>query len=180
MTHKKSKTAHSIADVLSCFSFVSSTLSAVEQLFMWQALIKWSPRNPKNATSSAKKNVCQQVQPQFKTASFFRNTQTAQQNPLNFNNNVWNQWLFMLSVRYTLKVLYKATDLAGLGCSLLWTFYVYRSSRARTRSCAKTLWTKTTCMLLITAKIGQCINSDLCKSVQVRLSNNFSLSVTEG
>lgn len=45
---------------------------------------------------------------------------------------------------------------------------------------AKTLWTKTTCMLLITVKIGQCINSDLCKSVQVRLSNNFSLSITEG
>lgn len=63
MTHKKSKTENSIADVVSCFFFFSSTLSAGEHLFMWQVLIKWSPRNPKNATSSAK-IVCQQVQPQ--------------------------------------------------------------------------------------------------------------------
>lgn len=55
MTHNVSKTENSIADV----SYVSfcSTLSEVEQRLMWQALIKGSPRNPKNATSLAKKNM---------------------------------------------------------------------------------------------------------------------------
>lgn len=119
----------------------------------------------------------------IKIISFFRNTQTAQQNPLNIKNNVWK----LVTLPVTVTVKYKVhPDGSRLGNRLGWIRVRlvmnirFTEAGEHALGAVQKQWTKTTCMLLITAKIGQCINSDLRKSIQVQLSNNFSLSITEG